>query len=296
MKVRAFVRALVVGLLAVSHEGYVHAQAVPGPLDVSHKPARELYRSHIRNTATAGPRGDYASSLVRYSAIAGSDAWAAYRRSLERTDPTTIEAALRMEQIAWWMNTYHVILLTEIAAGLPATGPAEGNLPPQSPLRIPDLMTKPVAAARGNTTLEEIRKKLASFGDYRAVLLLHDGTIGGAPVGGSLDGLQAEPMQQRMVESQLDALMQSWCAAPQNVRIDSVRNRVVLSTALRNVAEMGDRWTMKSNPAAARYNTTDSRALRMIWSNLSESDRAYITRRTPKIEYAQPDQSLNLAP
>ncbi len=139
----------------------------------------------------------------------------------EKTGRETKKVKDRSPELVFWINAYNAFILNDIAKAYPVKSIDE----------IKDFDTAQTHVVAGKKySLKELREKIASFGDPRAMFALPTGTAG---------GFLPSPTAVRW--SEFDARMNSavrvFINDPRNVRINRIQGQVTLNPVFKEVDE-----------------------------------------------------------
>jgi hypothetical protein len=188
------------------------------------------------------------------------------------TDPKTGRQSKvrkdRTSELVFWINAYNAHILNSIAEAYPVS----------SVDSIKNLDTAKTHVVAGQSySLAEMRAKIVSFGDPRALFALTTGTSGGflpAPT-----ALRYEEFNDR-----LNQAVSLFVNDPRNVSINRLQNEVTVSSQLRDVSDafkVGGRMKYEG--------------IRMVLAGYtqSRSDRGYFATTQFKINFKEASRMLN---
>ena len=190
-----------------------------------------------------------------------------------KTDPKTGRESKvtknRAPELVFWINTYNAMVLSTIANAYPIKAITE----------IKDFDTAQTHLVAGkNYSFKDMRDKILSFGDPRAVFALVSGTAG---------GFLPSPTAIRYIEldRRLDAAISIFVNDPRNVTLNRIQNLVTVSPIFKEVD--------------AHFKIIGGRkkwdGIRAVLSGYTEQrgPRAYFTTNDYRIEFGQYDRSIN---
>jgi hypothetical protein len=209
----------------------------------------------------------------------------AYVRSLASA---SIDSASRNEQIAFWLNSYNVLVLQTVVDRYPI--PRRSNeYPPGSVRQIPGAFEKSAHRVAGrNVTLDQIEQTiLAGFGDPRLFFAIGRGAIGGGR-------LRSEPFSAGSLDRQLGDVAAECLSRAQCVFVDRTANRLLISPIFS--------WREKAfvevhaDDADALFSTRsplERAVMAYVGPRLLQIERDFISRNDFRVEFAPFDWSLN---
>lgn len=188
------------------------------------------------------------------------------------TDPKTgRQSKLRKDhtpELIFWINAYNGHILSAIAEAYPVSN-VDG---------IKNLDTAKTHVVAGETySLAQLRQKITSFGDPRALFALTTGTTGGflpAPT-----AIRYEEFNER-----LNQVVSAFVNDPRNVLIDRMQNEVTVSSQFQSVSD--------AFKIGGRLKYEGIRMVLAGYTN-SRSDRGYFSTTTFKISFKEASHMLN---
>jgi hypothetical protein len=187
----------------------------------------------------------------------------------ETTGRETKVSKDRSAELVFWINAYNALRLNAIAQAYPIKSIDE----------IKDFDTAEKYVVAGKTySFKQLRDKIASFGDARALFALPTGTAG---------GFLPSPTAVRV--SEYDARMNSAVSVfvndPRNVRLNRIQNLVTLNPAFEEVDEI-------LKPKNSRRKGD---GIRLALSGYTEQrgSRSYFTTNEYRIEYGTANRGIN---
>lgn len=190
-----------------------------------------------------------------------------------KTDPKTGReskvAKNRAAELVFWINTYNALMLSSVARVYPL----------KSINDIKDFDTAQTHIVAGkNYSFKEMRAKVLSFGDPRALFALVSGTAG---------GFLPSPTAVRYVEfdKRMDAAVSVFVNDPRNVSLNRIQNLVTVNPLFKEVDEH-----FKMNGRRKKWD-----GIRAILSGYTEQrgNRSYFTTNDYRIEFGQASNAIN---
>lgn len=139
----------------------------------------------------------------------------------EKTGRETKTVTDRSPELVFWINAYTAFILNDIAQAYPVKSIDE----------IKDFDTAKTHNVAGtNYSLKELRAKVASFGDPRALFALPSGTAG---------GFLPSPTAVRWIEfdARMNSAVRVFINDQRNIRINRIQGQVTLSPVFKEVDE-----------------------------------------------------------
>lgn len=187
----------------------------------------------------------------------------------EKTGRETKVSKDRSAELVFWINAYNALRLNAIAQAYPIKSIDE----------IKDFDTAEKYVVAGKTySFKQLREKIASFGDPRALFALPTGTAG---------GFLPSPTAVRVSEydARMNAAVSVFVNDPRNVRLVRIQNRVMLNPAFQEVDEI----LMPKN--SRRKGDGIRRALSGYTDG--RATRSYFTTNDYRIEYGSANRGIN---
>jgi len=172
-------------------------------------------------------------------------------------------------ELVFWINTYNAMVLSTIAQAYPI----------KSINDIKDFDTASTHVVAGKSySFKEMRAKVLSFGDPRALFSLVSGTAG---------GFLPAPKAVRYVEldRRLDAAVSSFVNDPRNVTLNRIQNLVTVNPLFKDVEE-----PFKTGGRKGKWD-----GIRAILSGYTEQrgSRSYFTTNDYRIEFGKGNRIIN---
>lgn len=187
----------------------------------------------------------------------------------EKTGRQSKVSKNRAVELVFWINTYNALMLSTIAQAYPIKSITE--------IKNFDTAQTHVVAGK-NYSFKEMRAKILSFGDPRALFALMSGTAG---------GFLPSPTAIRYVEldRRLDAAVSAFVNDPRNVSLNRIQNVVIVNPILKDVDEYFR--------LIGRRNKWDG--IRAILSGYTEQrgSRAYFTTNSYRVEFGSTNPKIN---
>ena len=187
------------------------------------------------------------------------------------TDPQTgrdtVVKKNRTSELVFWINAYNAHILHAIAHAYPIKSIDE--------IKDFDTAVKYNVAGK-NYSFKQLREKILSFGDARALFALTTGTLG---------GFLPSPTAVRYVEfdARMNSAVEVFVNDPRNVSINRIANTVTVS---RHFEEINDAFS-KSN------NRRKFEGVRTVLSAYAKN-KGYFTAGDYRIEFVDADRGLNV--
>jgi hypothetical protein len=187
----------------------------------------------------------------------------------EKTGRQTKVSKDRTAELVFWINAYNALRLNAIAQAYPIKSIDE----------IKDFDTAEKYNVAGKLySFKQLREKIASFGDPRALFALPTGTAG---------GFLPSPTAVRVSEydARMNAAVSVFVNDPRNVRLNRIQNRVTLNPAFEEVDEIlmpAGKKRKGDGIRRALSGYTDRRA-----------NRSYFTTNEYRIEYGTANRGIN---
>ena len=191
------------------------------------------------------------------------------------------------QRIAFWTNSYNVLVLRTVVDHYPIRG-GSSLYPADSIRQIPGAFERIAHTVAGRElTLDEIESSvLATFGDPRVFLALGRGAVGGGR-------LRSEAYSAARLEEQLGAVVEEFATEPWGVMLDRLADTVRVSPIfgwrreafIRAYADRG--WTDSGRAPIERA------VLNLIEPSLFPSERAFLAENTFELGYQEFDWRLN---
>jgi hypothetical protein len=183
------------------------------------------------------------------------------------TGRPTIKRKDRTMELVFWINAYNAHLLSTIAQAYPI----------KSVDAIKDFDTAKVHNVAGkNYSFKELREKILSFGDPRALFALASGTAG---------GILPSPTAVRYVEydDRMNSAVSVFVNDPRNVVINRIQNVVIVNSTFKDVSDL-----FKTGQHQ-KYE-----GIRFVLAGYTEGNaKGYLGSGEYRIEFKEADRSLN---
>lgn len=172
-------------------------------------------------------------------------------------------------ELVFWINAYNAFVLNDIAKAYPIKTIDE----------IKDFdSAKTHNVAGKNYSLKELREKIASFGDPRAMFALPSGTAG---------GFLPSPTAVRWSEfdARMNSAVQVFVNDPRNVRINRIQGKVTLNPVFKEVDEF----------FRSKHSRDKGEGIRKALAGYTNqgSNRSYFITSKYRIEYGQENRFIN---
>jgi hypothetical protein len=187
----------------------------------------------------------------------------------EKTGRETKVSKDRSAELVFWINAYNALRLNAIAQAYPIKSIDE--------IKNFDTAEKYVVAGK-TYSFKQMRDKIASFGDPRALFALPTGTAG---------GFLPSPTAVRVSEydARMNAAVSVFVNDPRNVRLNRIQNLITLNPAFEEVDEI-------LRPANSRRKGDGIRLALAGYTN-QRANRSYFTTNDFRIEYGTANRGIN---
>ena len=171
-------------------------------------------------------------------------------------------------ELVFWINTYNALLLSSIAEVYPI----------KSIDLVKNFDTEKTHRVAGKDySFKELREKVASFGEPRALFALASGTAG---------GFLPSPTAIRYVElsPRLDSAVSVFVNDPRNVTLNRIQNVVMVNPILKDM-----------DAPFAKSKRFKFDGIRQILATYTEQrgNRSYFTTNEYRIDFAKPNRGIN---
>jgi hypothetical protein len=187
----------------------------------------------------------------------------------EKTGRETKKVVDHSPELVFWINAYNAFILNDIAKAYPVKTIDE----------IKDFDTAKTHNVAGTKySLKELREKVASFGDPRAMFALPSGTAG---------GFLPSPTAVRWSEfdDRMNSAVRVFINDPRNVRVSRIQNQVTLNPVFKEVDAI----------FSSKYSRNKGEGIRKALAGYTNqgSNRSYFVTGKYRIDYGQENRLIN---
>ncbi len=187
----------------------------------------------------------------------------------EKTGRETKKEIDRSPELVFWINAYNAFILNDIAKAYPVKTIDD----------IKDFDTAKTHNVAGkNYSLKELREKIASFGDPRAMFALPTGTAG---------GFLPSPTAVRWSEYdvRMNSAVKVFVNDPRNVRINRIQGQVILNPVFKEVDEF----------FRSKHSRNKGEGIRKALAAYTDqgSNRSYFVTNKFRVDFGQDNRLIN---